>query len=457
MTTLKEAVAAEARGKAATAKMVDVQGLPAEAAVHRLINHAVVMKASDLCLLAHEDFLQISVRHLGILRQIGLVSPDRGRQFTQHIKAQSGLDVAEHRQPQDGRWLYEPDEESDEAEPSTDDPAGGMAENAPSGVIHLDTDSKHEDAAVDLRISTIPTLYGEDMVIRLLSRKAGLFELDELGFLPEELKAYRRMIESPSGLILCTGPTASGKTATLYATLRHLNDGKRKINTIEDPIEFAVQGLRQSQINPSIRLNFPDLLRSVLRQAPDVIMIGEIRDEETAHTAVRAANSGHLVLATLHAPVASAAVQAMRSLGVPDHFLASALRGVVTQRLIRTLDPKHRVKAETDGLDKYFTPVRDLIGGEMPEVTYRADPDAGPDAYSGRTAVFEVLEVSKPIRRLIAEGASTDKVRDAAIERGMIEFRANAMVEVARGRTSLDEVFRVIPEEYLDLERPIKT
>ncbi len=278
----------------AAPKMLDIASLDVDAAVHKLINHAAQIGASDLFFLSNEDYISIQVRHLGIVRPISIVGEDQGKRFVQHIKAHAGMDVGERRRPLDGRWIYE----------------------------------SEEGAVVDLRINDVPTLYGEDLAIRLLSREKGLFSLEDLGMTGAQLSRFRNMIDSPSGLVLCTGPTGSGKTATLYAALHHLNTGTRKINTIEDPVEYAVDGMRQSQVNLQTGVGFAELLRGVLRQSPDIIMIGEIRDAETAQIAVRAANSGHLVFSTLHAPVAAAAIQSMRSLGVSDHFLATALRGV---------------------------------------------------------------------------------------------------------------------------------
>ncbi|MEM7681860.1 MAG: GspE/PulE family protein [Planctomycetota bacterium] len=399
----------------------ELEGLTSELAMTRLVDHAAQCGASDLFLLSNRDYLSIQMRRLGLIEPVAIVSPDRGKAMIQHLKAEAGMDVAELRRPADGRWLYELDPTADDAEPDT----------------------------IDLRISTLPTLYGEDMTLRLLSREHGLFDLADLGMTAAELQTYKRMVHSPGGLILCTGPTASGKSATLYATLRALNDQQRKINTIEDPVEFAVEGLRQSQAHPGIGLDFSRLLRSVLRQSPDVIMIGEIRDAETAQTAVRAANSGHLVLSTLHAPVADAAVESLRGLGVPNHFLASALRGVVTQRLVRTLDPEARISFDLDHAPQVFESVRQKLAPGEGEKLYAPDPAKGPAAYAGRTGVFEVMEVDPTLRRLIADAADADRIRQAAIDNGMTPFRDNALVKVAQGKTSIEEVYRVIPSEYL--------
>jgi type II secretory ATPase GspE/PulE/Tfp pilus assembly ATPase PilB-like protein len=345
---------------------------------------------------------------------------DLGRRCMSHIKAMAGMDVAERRRPLDGRWIR--------------DKKGGPK--------------------IDLRISTIPTLYGEDFTLRLLVRDSQLLALEELGLLRKDFNQLYSLLNSPSGLILVTGPTGSGKTTTLYACLTYLNNGERKINTIEDPIEYAVEGIRQSQINPRLDVDFPELLRGVLRQAPDVIMVGEIRDPLTAQTAVRAANSGHLVLATLHAPVAAGAIQSMISLGVHPHFLSSSLRGVIAQRLIRTLCPTCKMSFDLSIAPHTFDDVKQwLEPGEGHQLfAAKGCPECHMTGYTARTGVFEVLTVSREIRKLIFEKHTTQAIRQKAIADGMIEFKQSAMLKVARGLTSAEEVLRVVPTEYLGLD-----
>jgi type II secretory ATPase GspE/PulE/Tfp pilus assembly ATPase PilB-like protein len=400
--------------------LVDVSKMPAEAAVQRLIDHAVHMGASDLFLVSNEHNVGVLVRHLGIVLPISTMSTEQGRRGMSHIKANAALDLTERRRPVDGRWIYR----------------------------------KEGDQTVDLRISVIPTMYGEDFAIRLLTRGSTLYALENLGMMPDQLSRFTEMITSPSGLILITGPTGSGKSATLYASLVRLNDGRRKINTIEDPIEYAIDGLRQSQVNPAISLGFAELLRSVLRQNPDVIMIGEIRDEETARTAVHAANSGMLVLATLHAPSAAGAVQSMHSLGAHPHFLSQSLRGVVAQRLVRTLCPKCKTSFDLSDAPSTFDDVRPWLGGDEGKALWmhHGCETCSFTGYASRTGVFEVMPVNKELRNLIAGGAPSVAIRDKAIENRMLRFRQSAMIQVARGVTSTEEVFRVIPAEHLLLE-----
>ncbi len=411
----------EARGEASAfnahlTQLIDVSGLPPESAVETLIEHAAKLAASDLFFVANEQHIAALVRHLGIIRPVSVLGVEHGRKCLSHIKVNSGMDLSEKRRPTDGRWIF-----------------------------------NGADEPVDLRINVIPTLYGEDFAIRLLTRGNRLFQLDQLGMTSEQISSFERMINSPAGLILITGPTGSGKTGTLYASLIKLNNGKRKINTIEDPVEYAIDGLRQSQVNPLIDLGFGELLRSVLRQSPDVIMIGEIRDEETARTAVRAANSGMLVFATLHSVSAAGAVQSMRSLGANPHFLSTGLIGVVAQRLVRTLDPENRNAFDVSDAPDTFDEVKRWLKPGEGKKLYAAKPaeSNGWTGYTGRTGVFEVMPVSRAIRKLIADGGTAAEIRDQALAEKMLEFRSAAMLKVARGQTSTEEIFRVAPTEQI--------
>jgi type II secretory ATPase GspE/PulE/Tfp pilus assembly ATPase PilB-like protein len=396
---------------------LDVSRRPPEEAVAQLIEHAGNLVVSDLFFNTNEDHVAVAARHLGILRPISRLPLEMGRRCIAHIKALSGMNVAERRRPLDGRWIFE----------------------RPSGNW------------LDLRLSSIPTLYGEDMTLRILDRDNRLLSIDDLGMRRHDYNILIQLLNNPSGLLLVTGLAGSGKTTTQYACLRYLNTGDRKINTIEDPIEYAIEGLRQSQINPKLEVGFAELLRSVLRQAPDVIMIGEIRDPETAETAVRAANSGHLVLATLHSPVAAGAIQSMLRLGVHPHFLSSSLLGVMAQRLIRTLCEKCKVMYELSHAPLTFEEVKQWLEPGQGENLYGPKGCAAchMTGYSGRTGVFEVLSVTPDIRRLIDERQPTAAIRQKALEAGLVEFRHSALLKVAQGQTSIEEVIRVVPAEYL--------
>jgi type II secretory ATPase GspE/PulE/Tfp pilus assembly ATPase PilB-like protein len=397
-----------------------IGGMGPEASVAALIDYGIGLTASDLFFSTQEKHVAVSVRHLGIIRLLTVLPSETGRRCIAHLKAMAGMDLTEQRRPLDGRWVRE-------------------VPNA---------------ARVDLRINTIPTLYGEDVALRLLNSGLTSTTLDDIGFSRREYNEILSMVDSPSGLLLVTGPTGSGKTTTLYACLRHLNNGRRKINTIEDPIEFSLPGVHQSQVNAKIDVGFPELLRSILRQSPDVIMIGEVRDPATAETAVRAANSGHLVMATLHAPIAAGAVQSMLSLGVHPHFLSSGLLGVVAQRLVRTLCPKCKSSYPLGESPHSFDEVRPWLEPGEGEVIFGAPgcEECHQSGYSGRTGIFEIMRINRELRRMIAEGRPTTELRRQAVEDGMLELRRAALLKIARGATSPEEVLRAIPGEYLGID-----
>lgn len=402
---------------------IDLESLNVEEAVGLLIEQAWDLTASDLFFSSEEEGLSISVRHLGIVRPLRSVSLEFGRRLIIHVKAQSGMDIAEKRRPQDGRWIYR-------KSPGTN------------------------GKAVDIRINSLPTLFGEDLDMRLLDRDTQLRPLDSLGMLRHEAQQLTAMLNSPSGLILVTGPTGSGKTTTLYACIHYLNDGTRKINTIEDPIEYAVSGIRQSQVNLKHGVDFPELLRSVLRQSPDVILVGEIRDTITAQTAVRAANSGHLVFATLHAPVAAVAIQSMLNLDVHPHFLSTSIVGVVAQRLVRVLDPETKVSFDLSEAPYTFEEVKPWLEPGQGEAMFGPGPSTprSPDGYIGRTGVFEAMPISTAIRRMINESASARDIEEQAVKEGMLEFRRSSLLKMAHGVTSTEEILRAVPTEYLGLD-----
>lgn len=388
--------------------------------VGRLIEQAVAIRASDLFLTSHEREVRVAVRHLGEILRLETLSAGLGRRAMNYLKAMSGLDLTERRRPLDGRWIFQSDS------------AG----------------------RVDLRINTLPTLYGEDFTIRILCREIAVRGLGQLGMLHPQQAELTAAIGSPGGLILVTGPSGAGKTTTLYACLEHLNSRSRKINTIEDPVEYAIDGIHQAQVNPAIELDFPELLRSVLRQSPDVILVGEIRDSVTAQTAIRAANSGHLVLSTLHAPVAAAAVQSLLSLEVNPHFLSSSLRAILTQRLVRTLCEQCKVGYELDESPLSFAEVQALLAPHEGQRLYSAAGcrNCRYSGYVDRTGVFELLPVNRRLRELIGQCATTREIHEAAVADGMIELRRTGLVKVAQGATTVEELLRVIPAEHLGIE-----
>jgi type II secretory ATPase GspE/PulE/Tfp pilus assembly ATPase PilB-like protein len=400
-------------------KRIELADLPPQEAIGEIVSRAVAMGASDLFLLSEENTLKVGARNMGRFEQISVVSKEQGRHLLSYLKSAASIDIAERRRPQEGRWIFE-----------------------------------SEHGMVDLRINVIPSIWGEDLAARILDRKFGLRSLDAIGLARAEYNKLTGMLASPSGLLLVTGPTGTGKTTTLYACLQYLNTGTRKINTIEDPIEYALSGIRQSQVFGKLGIDFPELLRNILRQAPDVIMVGEIRDEETAHTAVRAANSGHLVLATLHSPVAAGAVQSLRALGANPYFLSSSLLGVVAQRLVRQLCPKCRVAYDISESPETFAEIQSLLEPGLGGFIYGPGgcDDCRHQGYRGRAGVFEIMSFNRQLRKLVLESRPAEELQQAAIAGGMVEFRRAAMLKVAQGITSTEEVLRELPAEYLGLE-----
>jgi len=381
-----------------------------------LIERAAELRVSDLYIGTNEHNTEVAVRHLGIVRRLTVLPREQGNRLINHVKAMGEIDIGDHRRPGDGRWLC-----------------------------------KIKGMRIDLRINAIPTLYGEDVTIRLLIREAAVCELDKLGLMQQEYNQLIGMVNNPSGLILVTGPTGSGKTSTLYSCIHFLNTGKRKINTLEDPIEYSVEGVRQSQIHAKIGVDFPELLTHVLRQSPDVIMIGEIRDPTTAAIAVRAANSGHLVLATLHAPVAAAAIDSMRALGIHAHFLSTGLIGAISQRLVRVLCDKCRRPVDVSYAPHTFEDVVQFLQGEEGKMIYGPGgcDNCHHTGYTSRTGVFEILAITPQTRKMILEQRNVRDMEKQAISEGMLEFRRSALVRVAQGVTSMEEVFRVIPSDFM--------
>jgi len=413
-----------AQEESAMAEAVDFQavplnGLEPQDAANVVVRQAAAMQASDLFLQTDESAVAIAVRNMGQVERLHTVSRDQGRYLINYFKTMAGIDIAERRRPQEGRWIFDGD-----------------------------------DGRIDLRINVVPTLFGEDVACRILDRKFGLRTLDQLGLSRHDHNKLTGMLATPSGLVLVTGPTGTGKTTTLYACIQHLNTGTRKINTIEDPIEYALSGIRQSQVHAKLGVDFPDLLRNILRQAPDVIMIGEIRDEETAATSVRAANSGHLVLATLHAPVAAGAIQSLRALGANPYFLSSCILGVIAQRLVRMLCPQCRVAYDITESPETFGAIESLLEPGLGSFIYGP---SGCEAcrhqgYQGRAGVFEIMTFNRTLRQMILQERPAEELQQEAIKAGMIEFHRAALLKVAQGITSTEEMLRELPAEYLGVD-----
>jgi general secretion pathway protein E len=303
---------------------------------------------------------------------------------------------------------------------------------------------KVQDRVVDLRVSTIPTLHGESVVLRILDRGSIFMTLDRLGFPPGPLHQFNRLILNPYGMILVTGPTGSGKTTTLYAALEKINDPEKKIITIEDPVEYQLMGVNQIQVKPAIGLSFAQGLRHIVRQDPDVIMVGEIRDPETAEIAIHAALTGHLVFSTLHTNDAAGAVTRLSEMGIENFLISSTVLGIVAQRLVRVICRDCQEPAAADpGI------LREL-GATDPGLTVwhgRGCENCNGTGYRGRTGIYELLLVDEEIRRLIVEKASAHVIRQKAVGLGMNSLRQDGWAKVREGVTTVSEVIRVTRAE----------
>ena len=377
--------------------------------VNQLISRAVEMRASDIHIEPFERKLKVRYRIDGVLREVD-APPSRLRAAViSRVKLMAKLNIAETRLPQDGR-------------------------------IRLVIRGKE----IDLRVSTVPSMHGESLVLRVLDKGSVALDFPTLGFEKQLLKSYLDLLDRPHGILLVTGPTGSGKTTTLYTSLLRLNTGERKILTVEDPIEYQLEGINQVQVKPQIGLGFANVLRSFLRQDPDVIMIGEIRDLETAEIAVQAALTGHKVLSTLHTNDAATTITRLLDMGVEDYLLTSTVNGVVAQRLVRTLcghcrEPRPVLPEMVEQLQLgRFT-------SSDPITLYQATgcEHCNGSGYLGRTGLLEILELSDPIRRLILRRAESHEIKRAAAEAGMRTMYQDGMYKILAGTTTLEEVLRV--------------
>ncbi len=382
-----------------------------DAPIIRLINavltQAVRENASDIHIEPFENRLVVRFRVDGILREVLQSKRGVAPLVVSRIKVMSKLDIAEKRLPQDGR-------------------------------ISL----KVAGRSVDVRVSTIPSGHGERVVLRLLDKQAGRLELESLGMDRHTQGLMDELIHKPHGILLVTGPTGSGKTTTLYAALERLNDNTRNIMTVEDPIEYYIDGIGQTQVNTKVEMTFARGLRAILRQDPDVVMVGEIRDLETAQIAVQASLTGHLVLSTLHTNTAAGALTRLRDMGIEPFLLSSSLIGVLAQRLVRVLSPNTRVPFEAGEYE------RRLLGlqPEQPSPTlFRPGRDAG-GGYRGRTGIYELILVDDAMRTMIHDGASEQELERHA-RQVTPSIRDDGLARVQRGETTIEEVLRVTRED----------
>lgn len=373
--------------------------------VNQMIQQAVSLRASDIHVDPGENNLSIRYRIDGTLRTERIIPKQMQGYITARLKIMAKLNIAERRLPQDGR-------------------------------IKMQFDYK----MVDIRVSSLPTMHGEKIVLRLLDLSTGVKSVDSLGFSDGNAAAFQEMISKPYGILLITGPTGSGKTTTLYAALNQLNTESANIITIEDPVEYQLEGVNQVHVNPAIGLTFAAGLRSILRQDPNIVMVGEIRDTDTAEIAVRASLTGHLVLSTLHTNDAISTISRLRDMGVEPYLIASSLLGVVAQRLVRKICPDCRedhkpTEQESIMLRRHGLPEHVIYHG-------RGCGSCNNTGYRGRIAIHEVLTINDRLRQLITESASIEELRAAGKSQGMVQLMEDGFLKVSKGITTLQEVMR---------------
>ncbi|NJC87977.1 MAG: type II secretion system protein GspE [Desulfuromonas sp.] len=387
-----------------------------EAPIIRFVNSLITQgyrdRASDIHIEPFERTLVVRYRIDGILYEI-LHPPLKAHSgIVSRIKIMAHLNIAEKRLPQDGRFRVR--------------------------VAGRD---------LDVRVSTLPTAFGERIVLRLLDKSAGVLTLAELGMNPDMLLQVERMVTKSHGIFLVTGPTGSGKTTTLYAALSKLNDREKNIITVEDPIEYQLAGVGQIQVNPKINLTFANGLRSILRQDPDIIMVGEIRDRETAEIAVQSALTGHMVFSTLHTNDAAGALTRLVEMGIEPFLTASCVVGILAQRLVRRICPHCReVAATPEGLLKELNR-EGLISGQAVFYQGRGCPQCMETGYRGRTGIYELLPMDETVRDLLMQNRDSTSIKQAAVEQGMETLRGAGVAMALRGEISLAEVLRVTQEE----------
>ncbi len=368
---------------------------------------AIKDRASDIHFEPFEDEFKMRYRIDGVLYEMVPPPKHLGTAITSRVKVMANLDIAERRLPQDGR-------------------------------IELSVGGN----PVDLRVAVLPTMHGESVVMRVLDRSNVELSLDRVGFREDALEHFRSLISRPNGIVIVTGPTGSGKTTTLYAALADLNDIKHKILTAEDPVEYDIDGLCQVQVNEEVGLTFAKALRSFLRQDPDIILVGEIRDLETAQIAVQASLTGHLVLTTLHTNDAPSSIIRLVDLGIEPFLLTATLEGVVAQRLVRTICPN--CKEDYEPSDEELLELQ-MTRADVAGRTFRRGKGCdtcSKSGYKGRMALFEIMEVDDDMRDLIMQSGSTAVIRDHARRRGMRSLRESGLMAIYEGLTTIDEVVR---------------
>ncbi len=392
-----------------------LRDLASEAPVIRLVNlimqRAVEGRASDIHIEPFENRLKVRYRIDGVLQEVEAPPAKSTAAVISRIKIMAKLNIAERRLPQDGRIMH-----------------------------------RVQGKELDLRVSTVPTSHGESVVMRILDRESVVLDFDSLGFDAKIQKGFVKQLQMPHGIILVTGPTGSGKTTTLYTALSALNTSERKIITVEDPVEYQLEGINQIQAKASIGLDFAHALRSIVRQDPDVIMIGEMRDLETARIAIQSALTGHLVLSTIHTNDAAGGVTRMLDMGVEDYLLTSTVNAILAQRLVRTLDPTSREAYELLPEVAKELKLAELVKQDTYQF-YRARPsEENPTGYRGRTTILELMEITDPVRRLVMRHATSGELQDQAVADGMRTMYQDGLLKCLSGMTALEEILRVTQE-----------
>ncbi len=382
--------------------------------VNQLIHRALDLGASDIHIEPFEDGLHLRYRVDGVLQDMpDAPSVSLAPAIASRIKLLSHMNIAERRLPQDGRIM-----------------------------------TRVKGHELDLRVSTIPTVHGESIVMRVLDRQSIRLSLTDMGFSRDTLERYEELLARPHGVLLVTGPTGSGKTTTLYASLASMESTDSKIITVEDPVEYQLPGVNQIQVHAQIELTFARALRAILRQDPDIIMIGEMRDTETAQIGVQSALTGHLVLSTLHTNTAAGAITRLEDMGIERYLITSAVNGVLAQRLLRTLCKhcRHPVELPEEAIDAYGLG-RFLAPGERRVYEARGCEHCGNTGYAGRTAIHELFPLDDTLRRVIQSGADASALHSAARGRGMITLYEDGLRKVVAGESSLEEVLRVTQDQ----------
>jgi general secretion pathway protein E len=380
--------------------------------VNRLILNAVEVRASDIHFEPFENEFKVRYRIDGILHNVESPPSRLQDAIISRVKIMAKMDIAERRLPRDGR-------------------------------IKL----KVSDKEIDFRVSTLPTIFGESLVMRILDRDALILDLEKLGLPEDLLPQYVELISKPYGMILVTGPTGSGKTTTLYTTLAKINSPETKIITLEEPVEYQLRGVNQIQVNTKIGMTFANGLRSIVRQDPDIILVGEIRDRETAETAIQSALTGHLLFSTLHTNDAAGAVTRLLDIGVENFLLSSTLLGILAQRLVRVICPhcKRRVDPEAKLLRAMNVSPDNVCGIEF--FAGAGCEECKHTGFKGRIGIFEYLPVDDDIRREITARSSTERIKDVALGKGILTLRQDGWNKVKRGITTISEVLRVTLEK----------